>query len=521
MKRFFSIILFGLVAVSMMATDYSYNDVAITSVTSISTDKKSGATYYYYNMILSLRRQDNTVEDCALYLSRADTNKDRLEGTYTTKYIANDLTLRNANNTTKIGDKPVDTSGSKTSTITIVKMDVGKYCISGGTIYVKDASNTYTYTLLASPVFDCDQFTCEAWNYSIHDITGVSLTSKTLTFQCEGDRRGTSDTYSYNVAIVFPSADIEGEYSNINADPSLRIANDGSSVTWQNGSASTTRNLKDYLYSNLQIVKDANGTLTICGGKLQTIGGNSDKTSPRIYHFADSVKIDEGRDNGVLLTSCKNLVNPIANVQLLRSLSKDYYNTFCSPISLTADQINVAFGEGTDIRELVSTSYDGEQNVITLNFSTSSLPEIEKGVPYLIKPGNNVVNPVFTNVAISDIATEAQKVEKEAVSFYGILSPYTLEADDDKFLFLAANNTLKFGQRGTLKGMRAYFYIKDNVPAQKLSSARARIQMGQDVTTSVLNTTDCSNAKKVLRNGQIVILRDGKTYSVMGTVCEL
>lgn len=519
MKRIFSIILFGLVAVSMMAANYSYNDVAITSV-KIDLINTAGSITNFYNMTLSLKRQDNTVENCALYLSRTDTNKDRLEGTYTTTNTSNYLTLRNAKNTTKIGDKPVDTSGSKTSTITIVKMDVGKYCISGGTIYVNDASNTYTYTLLASPVFDCDQFTCIAYNYDIHDITGVSLTSKTLTFQCEGDRRGTSDTYSYNVAIVFPSADIEGEYSNINADPSLRIKNSGSYVKWLDDSP-VTRNLQDYLYSNLQIVKDANGTLTICGGKLQTIGGSSDKTSPRIYHFADSVKIDEGRDNGVLLTSCKKLVNPIANVQLLRSLSKDYYNTFCSPISLTADQINVAFGEGTDIRKLVSTSYDKEKNEITLNFSASSLTEIEKGVPYLIKPGNNVKNPVFTNVAISDIATAAKKVETDAVLFQGILSPYTLEADDDKFLFLAANNTLKFGQSGTLKGMRAYFYIKDNVPAQNLSSARARIQMGQDVTTSVLNTTDCSNAKKLLRDGQIVILRDGKAYNVMGTVCEL
>lgn len=102
-------------------------------------------------------------------------------------------------------------------------------------------------------------------------------------------------------------------------------------------------------------------------------------------------------------TKTKNVIEDCAyaNVTLQRTISKDYWNTFCVPFALDAEQVAQYFGEGTQLR-----TYEGNCNNNIVYFAT--VDNIEAGKPYIMKPGNAVVkNPTFEGVSM--VATGLDK----------------------------------------------------------------------------------------------------------------
>lgn len=197
------------------------------------------------------------------------------------------------------------------------------------------------------------------------------------------------------------------------------------------------------------------------------------------------------------------------DVQLTRTLVEGVYNTLCLPFDLNATQITETFGAGTDIAALSGSSVRGDEFEVEF---TTGITSIEAGVPYLIKPTAAVENPSFEGVEIDNTDNS---VTNGFVDFIGITSPKALPADP-YIRFVGAGNALYYPEAaGTLKGMRAYFEMnRASVPA----SARGRIVMRGNTTTGV-NENDNDNdngVKKVLRNGQVVILRGEAEYNVMG-----
>ena len=149
-----------------------------------------------------------------------------------------------------------------------------------------------------------------------------------------------------------------------------------------------------------------------------------------------------------------------ANVTLTRTLSADYWNTFTSPVAISADEITTIFGEGTKVREM-----DGDKAVADNVIPFKDATEIVAGVPYLVKPAQTVANPTFTAKAV---VNEAQTIENGDFKYIGILAKTHLDAPATDAtaldLYLATDNTMKKpGSNGAnLKGMRAYF----NVPTE-------------------------------------------------------
>ena len=88
------------------------------------------------------------------------------------------------------------------------------------------------------------------------------------------------------------------------------------------------------------------------------------------------------------------------DVQLERTLSPEYWNTFCVPFTISADVIKEKFGEGTQVCTF------GSMEGTVMNFAHST--SIEAGKPYIVKPTKEVVNPSFTGVNIE--ATAAKQV---------------------------------------------------------------------------------------------------------------
>ena len=212
-------------------------------------------------------------------------------------------------------------------------------------------------------------------------------------------------------------------------------------------------------------------------------------------------------------------ITPI-DLQLKRSLSNKYYNTFCSPVDMTAEEVTTMFGAETELVEFDGTEIIND----TLRLKFKEASSITAGKPYLIWPKSPVSNPTFTDVNPASIATGGQTVEGGYADFIGTLAPVDASdyAEDKNFIFLLADNKLTYATGGTLKGMRAYFLLKEGTPSSVMAKRPVlQIGNGENTTTDLGQVpSDKIQCTKVLRDGQIYILRGEKAYNLQGIEIE-
>ena len=153
------------------------------------------------------------------------------------------------------------------------------------------------------------------------------------------------------------------------------------------------------------------------------------------------------------------------DVQLKRTLSPEYWNTFCVPFTISEDVIAEKFGAGTQVCTF------GSMNGNVMNFAHST--NIEAGKPYIVKPTKEVVNPSFTGVNIEAVA--AKQVGANGYFMQGIYRVKTDLTTDGTNLFLGDGNKF-YKPSGTttakMKGMRAYFIVPQGT---NLAALRANI----------------------------------------------
>lgn len=172
------------------------------------------------------------------------------------------------------------------------------------------------------------------------------------------------------------------------------------------------------------------------------------------------------------------------DVQLERTLSPEYWNTFCVPFTISADVIKEKFGEGTQVCTF------GSMEGTVMNFAHST--SIEAGKPYIVKPTKEVVNPSFTGVNIE--ATAAKQVGANGYFMQGIYSVKTDLTTDGTNLFLGDGNKF-YKPLGTttakMKGMRAFFIVPQGT---NFAALRANIDGAttaiDELTTVVEQPTD-------------------------------
>lgn len=191
-----------------------------------------------------------------------------------------------------------------------------------------------------------------------------------------------------------------------------------------------------------------------------------------------------------------------ANVTLQRTLSKDYWNTFCVPFALDAEQVTQYFGEGTQLR-----TYEGNCNDNIVYFAT--VDNIEAGKPYIMKPGNAVVqNPTFEGVSMVatglDEKGNPQAVgDASSVQMKGIYNQILLKTDQTE-LFLGDNDLFYYPidnvDARTIGGLRAYFIVPQGTDIKKL---RANLD-GTPTSLGTIFDTEESNAPVYNLQGQCV-----------------
>ena len=212
----------------------------------------------------------------------------------------------------------------------------------------------------------------------------------------------------------------------------------------------------------------------------------------KLTYLGDHLTIDEDQSEAAPLFDG-------VNVKLHRTLSADYWNTFCLPFSLTAQQLASSPLSGAAIKQ-----YDHvEGNVMYFADAT----EIVAGRPYLVKPASTIENPLFSGVSttVQEGATEGT----ESFQFKGLLTRKGYAALGTTSCYLSTSGSVKQLTSGSLKGMRAYFV--------NTSSSSARIAFGSDESVGIESIVvpvssalyDLSGRRVMPGQARGIVIKDG------------
>lgn len=228
--------------------------------------------------------------------------------------------------------------------------------------------------------------------------------------------------------------------------------------------------------------------------------------------------VDEDINNSAVLAAYDGRT---AQVIIDRSFTADNLYTLVLPFNADAAQTAEKLpGKLTKLNNTIVK----ENEDLRLNFVDAV--SIEAGVPYLYSPSEDVVNPVFTGVTISSaLCPTAPTGEKAA--YYGIYAPTTgaeLKTHDAYVLgsdqYLYAASVLQNDQ--PMKALRGYFVL--DFPNSGANAPRARVIFNNKETEIATGISDVQSdniqCTKVIRDGQLLIIRDGRTYDAQGQLIK-
>ncbi|MCR5157883.1 MAG: discoidin domain-containing protein, partial [Prevotella sp.] len=204
--------------------------------------------------------------------------------------------------------------------------------------------------------------------------------------------------------------------------------------------------LTEKIEVTMTIVAEANGThqwFSVCDGELLSMDDIADK----VNYKEDEVNTIEASE--------------LANVTIERNVVEGY-NTVVLPFSLTAQQVQDAFGTGAEVYNFSENSENADQ--ATVNFTKNVAGTIENNVPVLVKATAASEVQEFKGVEIV-APTEGAAVEGTNFNFRGEYVPAGLLAGD---FFLSGNKLYKSTGLSSINGFRAYFENKTGVEDVKL-----------------------------------------------------
>ena len=167
-------------------------------------------------------------------------------------------------------------------------------------------------------------------------------------------------------------------------------------------------------------------------------------------------------------------VDPMDDVKvtLQRTLSSDYYSTFCVPFDISAEDVRDVLGNAT-VLELSGVSGTW------LKFS--EVESVTAGIPCLIRPQTDVTNPVFEHVDI--ISVIPQTVTMGDYGFVGHYVRYEMPYQAGE-LFLGVDGKLKKPKpspENLLYGLRGTFVV----PSQHEGNVQLLFGDGTDLLQQV------------------------------------
>ena len=202
------------------------------------------------------------------------------------------------------------------------------------------------------------------------------------------------------------------------------------------------------------------------------------------------------------------------------------YCTLCLPFDLSAAQIADSDCplHGFVIKEFEhSENKEGE-----VNLYLRQVTSIEAGKPYFVRyagaTSEDRLTPLTFNGVKIKCSTPVDIENDDAAQPHGVFNPYALVANDNSTFFLSSNNTLYYpSANGTMNGFRAYVHIDPSSPLGMAIRRGATMRIRENTQTP----TDIDNVQgyngqctKVLRNGQLYLMYEGRMYDVQGRVVK-
>ena len=259
---------------------------------------------------------------------------------------------------------------------------------------------------------------------------------------------------------------------------------------------------------------------------LRSYCGESDQSSPVKIEFKtlmnDEVFADvaSATDNESRLAA---LIDKTINVTIERPLLLNGdYCTLCLPFDLSAAQIA---DPDCPLHGFVIKEFEHSENKEgEVNLYLRQVTSIEAGKPYFVRyagaTSEDRLTPLTFNGVKIKCSTPVDIENDDAAQPHGVFNPYALVANDNSTFFLSSNNTLYYpSANGTMNGFRAYVHIDPSIPLGMAirRGATMRIRENTQTPTDIDNVQgDNVQCAKVLRDGQVIIIRDGKEYNIMG-----
>lgn len=225
--------------------------------------------------------------------------------------------------------------------------------------------------------------------------------------------------------------------------------------------------------------------------------------------------LNDNADNSSTLTTNNGKV---ANVTLNRTIARNGtdYATFSAPFAITRSALEYYLGT-TEVLRYKRTDIDGEDAILVFD---DDVEDLEAGVPYLIKPlvsGEDVTTMTFNGVTIDKTVREAEDTHYRFIPLFSQTNVGTGRSDDKSVVYLGGGNQLYWAQATcNIKGFRAYFEAK-NVASPAMKSVR-RMSIGRNGAPTAIDDVQSNDTKvqKILRDGQVIIIRDGIEYNAFG-----
>lgn len=243
-----------------------------------------------------------------------------------------------------------------------------------------------------------------------------------------------------------------------------------------------------------------------------------------VYFFkTEEVTLNQ---TAISLDDLNALNGAIANVTIDRSIPADgSFRTICLPFSMTAGQVAATFSD-CEILKLAEARMKSENDIY---IRYARVNTIEAGYPYLITLNGEsqselnfegvIINSATTNNTITIDAGDGKSVEMIGTFIKASRSDvneYYLDMADNLLHSIGLYCSEQSVSSLDIPAYRCYFRLNGFNP----SLVSARVVRFTDVTTDFDSMSASAAATKQLRDGQLIILRDGISYTITGLRVE-
>lgn len=233
-----------------------------------------------------------------------------------------------------------------------------------------------------------------------------------------------------------------------------------------------------------------------------------------------AVAVDEAKDNTTILTTYDG--ETVVGV-LGRSFVAGNLYTLVVPFNVDAAQTAAKLpGQLTKL----NNSYEKANGDLRINFVDASA--IEAGVPYLYKPSANVTNPSFLGVTVDKDLNPTEPADGLA-KYYGIYAPtdgvalkaisHAYVLGSDQYLY----DVQDLPDNQEMLALRGYFVLSFPAASPGAPKRLAKVVFNENETETTTDIEDLQTdieCTKVIVNGQLQIIRDGKTYNAFGQLVK-